>query len=531
MQSKHFTLSTLSPVHIGNGEELVPGFYLISEGWLYQFNEMQLIEALSPAMSSELNALLLNITQGSLLDLQRFFDRHQQQLIPFAVSAFKVLPGVEEQYRKRLEVTGAKRNGAINRQTILQLAHNPVSGNAYIPGSSIKGAIRTAILQTLEPNLLSRAVQRGRKGLELLETRLLEFKNATDDPFKRLRVSDASNETQLPASISIMKAVNISKDASKAVNGKGGVSQDVCALLPMQHRCLSGSLRLSSVPDLEEKSLPQHDLDSIITACNIRSFHQIKSDITLLEQHSAAQHSPFNVKQNWLNSLKQQLDGGELAKRLLENQAMLLKLGRYTGGESKTLPTIRKIKNHKSKELMVTSKTFWLAGNGGSLISKEQMLPFGWVLLEFNPAENAPFLPWFGEDNSWAEENRHANEHLKSKRKSYIEQRYREQQQKQAAELEQQQQAQRLAQLSPTQKAIHRLRQEYEQQRRFSSTDPQGHTRQLGSLLTETVELIANNGTAGDKAELFDLACELCRFWQVDRKKNKKMKQKLSVLQ
>ena len=36
----HAKLSTLSPVHLGSGEDFLPTNYVIDDGWLYSFNEM-----------------------------------------------------------------------------------------------------------------------------------------------------------------------------------------------------------------------------------------------------------------------------------------------------------------------------------------------------------------------------------------------------------------------------------------------------------------------------------------------------------
>ena len=235
MESISFSLSTLSPVHIGNGQELIPGFYLIDDGWLYLFDEILLAGALSPAMCSELNALVSNIKMESLLELQRFFDRHKQDFIPFAKSTFKVLSAVEANYKKRLEGKGARKNNALNKQTILQLTHNPITGTPYIPGSSIKGAIRTALLNQLDKQKL----EQNTRNNKLNEARLLGYQNAIDDPFKRLKVSDACNESTELAGLTIMSAVNCKRRSSKQ-----GIYQDLTTLLPMQYRCLSGNLRL-----------------------------------------------------------------------------------------------------------------------------------------------------------------------------------------------------------------------------------------------------------------------------------------------
>ena len=121
-------------------------------------------------------------------------------------------------------------------------------------------------------------------------------------------------------------------------------------------------------------------------------------------------------------------------------------------------------------------------------------------------------------------------EQLRAKREAILDARTREREQKLAAQQKQQRQEQALAKMSDAQKHIHHLKLEFERQKRFRSVDPQGHIRELGSQLNNVIDHVVKSGSEEDKTQLYQLACELCHYWQVNLKKNKKMKQKLSVL-
>ena len=59
LNTTHATISTLSPVHLGSGEDFLPTNYVIDDdGWLHNFNEMILAQALDP---QEIQALELLI--------------------------------------------------------------------------------------------------------------------------------------------------------------------------------------------------------------------------------------------------------------------------------------------------------------------------------------------------------------------------------------------------------------------------------------------------------------------------------------
>lgn len=74
-------------------------------------------------------------------------------------------------------------------------------GNVYVPGSSIKGAMRTAVLDRLAgKNNYETVNEAARKRLsenkrakfsEVVEKHLLNYEMVQDDPFKALRISDA----------------------------------------------------------------------------------------------------------------------------------------------------------------------------------------------------------------------------------------------------------------------------------------------------------------------------------------------------
>jgi len=177
----------LSPVHVGTGEEIPVYEYIISDGLLYKINLDKTILFLS---SEELKQFNDFNEKGNYTALRAFLTKKyadqefRNNVTEFTVS---VTDEVEEIYKEKKDDT--------ENQLLIKLnQRNPLTKQAIIPGSSIKGAIRTALLAMLEKSheglipgdagrvegeLLGALTQRGRV-------------NPLRDPFKHLKVEDIS---------------------------------------------------------------------------------------------------------------------------------------------------------------------------------------------------------------------------------------------------------------------------------------------------------------------------------------------------
>ncbi len=129
------TLSFYSPVHIGEGREIEPFEYIINDNILYTFSFEELVSALSPAERQELLQLQRSLKPSSLKDLRNFVKHrcnpeYYREKIP-------ITPAVAKLYEEKfLEI-----------QNMLKMEpFIKTMGTPFIPGSSLKGVIRTAVL-------------------------------------------------------------------------------------------------------------------------------------------------------------------------------------------------------------------------------------------------------------------------------------------------------------------------------------------------------------------------------------------------
>jgi CRISPR-associated protein Csm5 len=153
---QHYTLTytPLSPIHIGTGETYEPGNYVIDEesGALYHFDSQAALAGLTDNDRQH----LLNIVNGKpddtmLTKVQAFFHQHREKLLAFAKPPIPVSTGAVRHYLNSVGKTkNREKNGrVINKLEIERTFFNSANNAPLLPGSSIKGAIRTALLNSI----------------------------------------------------------------------------------------------------------------------------------------------------------------------------------------------------------------------------------------------------------------------------------------------------------------------------------------------------------------------------------------------
>lgn len=180
----------LTPIHIGDGSDLEPLEYVIADGHLYQIDTGSFLSSLSQGAAAEMDTLLKGeIERVTLVKIRKFIQEHFKPDAGFLWKS-SVTPTVARIYKERF---GAPEN---------QMLVNPFIRNhntPFIPGSSLKGAIRTALLNQWSNELKKPSDERNSR---LTEAEILKSvaigrdnrlrPNMDKDPFKALRVEDIS---------------------------------------------------------------------------------------------------------------------------------------------------------------------------------------------------------------------------------------------------------------------------------------------------------------------------------------------------
>ena len=169
-------ITPLAPLHIGTGESYEPTQYVIDdEGILHEFDTGAVMAALDKPNRDR----LLKIAQGRpgremIESLQRFFHERREHLIPWSINRMPTLPGFAALYASRI---GQSANEVLNKLEIDRFAYHATTRKPVLYGSSLKGALRTALLNRVNGKRLARE----HKGLHDLQGRLFHYRDLERD--------------------------------------------------------------------------------------------------------------------------------------------------------------------------------------------------------------------------------------------------------------------------------------------------------------------------------------------------------------
>jgi len=388
-------LTPLAPIHIGCGEDFEPTNYVIEDGILYGFDPSR--AALPDNLAKRLGELG---DKADLLGIQRFFREHRSHFMPHADVLIPVASGLAADYQKQVgKVANRESDGnrVFNQLFVERASH--AGKQPCIPGSSFKGALRTALLDGI--NRQQRVTDRDELcNSSKLEKRLLEGDFATS-PLRLLKPADFMPRGQIDRQV--LYAVNRKKERVLDRQGQERQPRGIAArkecIAPGQYRALHSQITVHNLGALpaDGKTTPVEnlrpgDLARLAADCNRYHLPRLRAEIARLDQRGM-------VNPAWKTGIEALLNG-ELKPLLDSGRAMLIRLGRYGGAEGKTLSGdgVAQIKIMEGKgpdgknrsSFQSTTKTFWLAAQNAN--DQKHLIPFGWALVEIDPQGDLPQL-------------------------------------------------------------------------------------------------------------------------------------------
>ena len=279
MSRHNVKIETLSSVHVGSGEKKVRGIdFLDDENRVYFLNIDKIGNTLgvvaNPKIAIEWSDMTMRGRQ------KEFFRKKGVDYKKLSRSVFNY---VEEFSDKAPSISMQMRDGR---------------GIAYIPGSSIKGAIRTAIFAQLSKDEIGNAYKKAKimasKEPNKTKAKRIEgdclsswakefFGETSNDTFRFLRVGDAFFEK---AKMGVINTVQIKKDKNNPrAAAIDTIKQYAEVLLSNNNTCFALTLDDKGLTKAIEnkivsRNIPQFkNVETLFSTINTHTRHLVKSEI------------------------------------------------------------------------------------------------------------------------------------------------------------------------------------------------------------------------------------------------------------
>jgi len=347
-----YYIRSLSPVHIGCDEVYDPTGFVIDEnaGTMTSFNPLDYFRSLGLQDKARYADICRQGTIESIIELYKFMRGKQ-----FHGHKVGMCNGLLAQYRKTLGISTRDRKKIqqeLNNFSIARTSFHPATQQPFIPGSAIKGALRTAYLNHLAKDKRVQYDRRDRKAGDVLEKGLLDYQKLENDPFRLLKVSDF--HPLGPIKTQVVFAVNVKKKPSQFP--ARGPYQILEIIEPGS--MFSGTIRVLA------------PLNRAVIAAPLTEKALFESALEFYRKEKSREDEEFEEAGLPVQALKDKDD------------AVCLRLGRHSGAESVTIAGHRNIKIMKGDRPDYSDKatTFWLAADTPAE-DRKTLHPFGWASL------------------------------------------------------------------------------------------------------------------------------------------------------
>ena len=353
-----FYIQTISPIHIGCDDVYEPTGFAIDEDTqqMVVFDPLSFISQLKDPDKQEFSNICAKGTIASILEVYKFLRNR-----PVNGRAVDVCRGFLGHYQKTLDISlhdEKKIRQELNSFAIPRTAFRSVDQRPYIPGSAVKGALRTAYLNLMESEKKLSETGKERNARNL-EQRLMEYDGIPTDPFRMVKVSDFKPVGEIRTRI--IYAINLKKNPSD--RDARGVPLIFEVVPP--GALFEGTITVESPP--QGSGIRKH-----ISPENI-----FKSSMLFYMKEKERENTELRGIGIEVIPVSGQAKDREVGS--------LLRLGRHSGAESVTVEGHRDIfimgKKGERKQYLNRATTIWLSSELRNQGSGNSLQPFGWVQL------------------------------------------------------------------------------------------------------------------------------------------------------
>ena len=342
----------LTVVHIGTGEEFGPMDYVIREQVYYRFRPEAIVATLDGENRKSFNDLL---DKGNIREIALFLHKHVTRK-----NALYTSPAASS-----LAATVKGKQNDLNNQLLIHSTYRSLTdGTPIIPGSSLKGAIRTAILDDFASKLSQVRDERHP------DKEILGYRDAKNDPFRGLRISDCPISGEHYQAVAQFVNFKEKRKSGQDFSKMQIFSEIITGALAEGDATgwceLQVDEELLNVPNPNPKSPEKNyfgkrfTFNQLISACNAFYLKNLAKEIVKFYRHSS--HRELKAMAEKLTRL-----GDEI---LQEKNQCLIRVGQFSQVENVTLNEPHRQPWNKK-------------GYGNTRTITDTYLPAGWVKLTF----------------------------------------------------------------------------------------------------------------------------------------------------
>ena len=378
-------LEFLTPVAVGSGQTLDPTRYIMQR--VKNREQLHLLDIERYLIDNATDQGLVSLLdRGDYRELRREIQRRMRptpeknDLDEYTLSIFEMLPGSEAYASYAQDLNQPDTNKRFELDSALR---NPVTHRLILPGSSLKGAIRTAVLDFLDREhqltLKNRMPSFERRGQKVWDDK--QFNQALEDLLGRIRDNDFKalqlNDFEVPAEgCLVVKPIeeglkptpaNRPRTPKNACECVRGLAVDPTRPVRSYSRAGLGnpdSLNTLTVHKRNQGIQQDEVLDWKKLCRLVTGFFQVRFEEEL-KKFYGVQH--LNQVASALKPVQERIAG-------MKEDEMLLRIGHYSHIESMTLSDV----DPEMQRTFRGGKSF-LPGNTRTLA--EGRFPFGWCIL------------------------------------------------------------------------------------------------------------------------------------------------------
>jgi len=341
-----FKITTLSPIHISSGEEYENNFNMLyNNGFVYIYDEFKLAQFFI----------------AKNMEIPKNFDTLKQKIEKFKneiIASNLHIRKIESEFRR------------IDKALLENIS---TAGKPIITGSSLKGSLRTAILdclyerandevkdfkcETIFSKLRKKEIDENRfqKRGRNIEAFDKDFANL----FKYLKVSDSLSKLDTK----VYKTINMKKDEDY----QGNRERKVKSLVNLVECIKPNQTFEVEITDISSQNYQNAIFSNLGSVCNMFYIPWYADE---LKNYFKA---PTRATKTTFEKLKN-----------LNNRCFIVNIGRFGGAERKSINNLRYIGSSKADDKTTTSaRTYALERSANDEVYYEkELIPFGWILCE-----------------------------------------------------------------------------------------------------------------------------------------------------